>query len=157
MSADAEIGPPTVRLRRDLLEIGVFHLQRHGPAADPVRLAIAPDLGNEWYKLRPRGVELEDIGGEGVLGADRLARAVGLDGPLVDRPRDPIIPGAGFPEMLLEEGERLCLEVGPLSMPRRCILAAVAGPTPRNFLTGSASTKAGPWCGVITNWPFGLF
>lgn len=25
------------------------------------------------------------------------------------------------------------------------------------FLIGKASTKAGPWRGVMTNWPFGLF
>ena len=36
-------------------------------------------------------------------------------------------------------------------MPRRLILAAVAGPMPWNLATGKLSTKAGPISGVITN------
>ena len=41
-------------------------------------------------------------------------------------------------------------------MPSRSIFSAVAGPTPWNLFTGSASTKDGPLLGVMTAWPFGL-
>ena len=42
-------------------------------------------------------------------------------------------------------------------IPAACIRAAVAGPTPWNFVTGSAATNASPSPGWIANWPSGLF
>ena len=42
----------------------------------------------------------------------------------------------------LQRGERLAAQIAPVSRPSRCIFAAVTGPTPWNFATGSVSTKA---------------
>ena len=65
--------------------------------------------------------------------------------------------------MLLQERQRLLTEIGapPVTMPKRSplppkIFAAVAGPTPWNFLTGRLATKSGPAFGGITACPFGL-
>ena len=92
---------------RDLLEIGIFHFECHRASANLCPLASAPDLFDDRLERLAGGLECEDIGGKGVFRTKRLADPVGSDRPFVDAARDPVIVGAGLPEMLLKEGKRL--------------------------------------------------
>src|SRR5262249_47577363 len=87
---------------RDNLKVGELDLERDGAAANAGALAIAPYLVDDFSKRVSRGFVGEEIGGEGVLGADGFAYPVGADRPFVDAARGPVIIGAHFPEMLLQ-------------------------------------------------------
>src|SRR5689334_24849415 len=95
------------------MEIGELDFERDGAAANPGTCAISPYLADELAKRIPRRLVGEKIGGKRVLGADGFAYPIGPDGPLVDPARRPIVIGAGFPEMLLQKGLRLRLEIEP--------------------------------------------
>lgn len=86
-------------------------LQRDGLAKDFAILAVAPDLGRQRHQLFLRRAELENVGREGVFGAHRLARPVGLNGAIIDAARDTVIPSAGLAEMLLQEGQWLVAQI----------------------------------------------
>ena len=76
---------------RDLLEIGIFDFQRHGPPTRSSALATAPDLFHDRLQRVARRIEGEEVGGEGVLRADRLPDPIGANRPFVDPARDPVI------------------------------------------------------------------
>ena len=111
---------------------------------------MAPDLADQRGDFGPRRVQIEYVGREGVFGPDRFSLPIRLDGMIIDPAGDPIVPAAGFPKMLLEKVSGFAFRSAPVKIPSRSILAAVAGPTPWNFLIVSAWTKAGPVRGVIT-------
>ena len=98
----------------------------------------------------------EEIGVEGRLGADRFADAIGADRSFVDAPRKRVVVRARLAEMLLEERQRLGLQVAAVVDAEPLHLGSVTGPIPWNFPTGRLSTKAGPILGVMTNRPSGL-
>jgi hypothetical protein len=50
---------------RDLLEIGIFDFQRHGPPARPGVLAAAPDLFHDRLQRIARRLKGEEVGGKG--------------------------------------------------------------------------------------------
>src|SRR5436853_7830826 len=62
---------------------------------------------------RPSGFVGEEIGGKRVLRADGFSYPIGAHRPLVDAARSPVIIGARFPELLLQEGQSLCPEIEP--------------------------------------------
>src|SRR3954471_6337593 len=103
----------------DLAEVGVFDLQGHGPAPNPCALTPAPDLVEDGLKLRSHLVQLDQIPKECGLGPDRLALAVRLHWAVVDAARDGMEVGPGLAELLLQNGEGLCLQVssGPDAEP----------------------------------------
>src|SRR5215472_13901082 len=98
---------------RDDLKVGELHLERDGTAASAGALAIAPYLVDDLSKRVPCGFIREEIGGECVLGADGFAYPIGADGTFVDAARGPVIIGAHFPEMLLQELQSVALEIEP--------------------------------------------
>src|SRR5271167_3718376 len=61
---------------RDLLEIGVFDFQRHGPPMRSSALAAAPDLVQDRLQRIPRRIKGEQVGGKGVFRADRLPNLI---------------------------------------------------------------------------------
>jgi hypothetical protein len=83
--------------------------------ADTGALAVAPHLGDDLSKRIARRVVGEEIGGKRILGADGLSYPIGADRPLIDAARSPVIVGAGFPELLLQEGQGLRPEVEPVA------------------------------------------
>src|SRR5262249_3561818 len=98
---------------RDDPEVGELDLERHGAAANAGALAVVPYLVDDLAKRIARGFVDEEIGGECVLGADGFAYPIGADGPFVDAARRPVIIGAHFSEMLLQELQGLALEIEP--------------------------------------------
>jgi hypothetical protein len=76
---------------RDLLEIGIFDFQRHGPSKQSGALAAAPDLVHDRLQRVARRIKGEEVGGKGVLRADRLPDPIGANRPFVDPTRDPVI------------------------------------------------------------------
>src|SRR5215472_8632720 len=98
---------------RDDPKIGELDLERDGAAANAGALAVVPHFVDDLSKRVPRGFVGEEIGGECVLGADGFAYPIGADGPFVDAARGPVIIGAHFPEMLLQELQGLALEIEP--------------------------------------------
>src|SRR6516162_5649498 len=96
---------------RDDPKVGELDLERHGATANAGALAVVPYLVDDLSKCVPRGFVDEEIGGERVLGADGFAYPIGVDGPFVDAARGPVIVGAHFPEMLLQELQGLALEI----------------------------------------------
>src|SRR5215472_1025864 len=88
---------------RDDLKVGELDLERDGAAANTRTRAIAPHLVDALSQRIPRGFVGEEIGGKRVFCPDGFAYPVGADGPLVDAARSPVIVGARFPEMLLQE------------------------------------------------------
>src|SRR6516162_3913196 len=98
---------------RDDLKVGELDLERDGAAASAGALAVVPYLVDNLSKRVPRGFVGEEICGERVLRADGFAYPVGADGPFVDAARSPVIVGAHFPEMLLQELQSLALEIEP--------------------------------------------
>src|SRR6516165_2069697 len=117
----AELFEFASRLDRDLtsaaacddLKVGELDLERDSAAANVGALAVVPYLVDDLAKCVPRGFVGEEIGGECVLGADGFAYPIGVDGPFVDAARGPVIVGARFPEMLLQELQGLALEIEP--------------------------------------------
>ena len=102
-------------------------------------------------------VEREEVGAERRLGADGLADAIGADRAFVDAPREGVVVGARLAEVLLEERQRLGLQVAAVADPEPLHLRrASRGRSRGTCPTGRPSTKAGPILGVMTNRPSGL-
>ena len=95
----------------NLVKVRKFDFQRHGAAARSDALAMAPDFIDDGQERVPRGLEGEEISGKRVLGADRLADAVGEDRTVVDAARDPIVKSPRLTKVLLKERHRLRSQV----------------------------------------------
>ena len=98
---------------RDLLEVGVLYFQRHGPPPRARPLAMLPHLLGQRAQLITHGSQGGQVLEKGVLGADRLADAVGPDRALVHATRDPVVVGATPAELLLQERHALRPQVEP--------------------------------------------
>ena len=98
---------------RDLLEVSELDLEGDCAAANTRALAIPPNVVDDFLKRITRGFVGEKIGGKRVLCADGFSYPIGADGPLIDTARNPVIVGARFPEMLLQEGLGLRPQVEP--------------------------------------------
>ena len=72
---------------------------------------MPPDLVDQRLQFDDHGVEVGEVGGERVFGADRFADPVGADLTVVDAPRDPIVIASGLAEIGLHEFERLVTHV----------------------------------------------
>ena len=91
------------RLRSgDLAEVVVFEFQHDGLAPELVTLNAVPHLLAHGRQLHTQPHAVVGILGEGRLGADRLAHAVGLDLPLVDAARIAVVGVTGLAEALHE-------------------------------------------------------
>jgi hypothetical protein len=127
---------------------GRSHEQR-GQAGVPLRPPLVGD--------RRRPISADGEGGKGrrgrlVRGSARrnealpvaAAVAVGADWSFIDaRAKN----GPDLPKWRCRKGSGCALRSCPVSIPSRCIFAAVAGPTPWNFSTASDSTKEWPILG----------
>ena len=87
----------------DLLEIGVFDLDRNRTSGQRLGFAASPDLGRQCVDLSPCGLHVENILGEGVLRADRLSLAMRFHRAMVDPARNVVVPAARLPEMRAQE------------------------------------------------------
>lgn len=143
-------GGPTAR---HLGEIRVFDLHGYGLAADPLRLAIAPNLLGKRLQLSRCAFQTIDILDECVFRADGFADAIRPDLAFVDATGDAIEIRAGLPKCSCRKASDFDFRWSPVSIPYSRMRSAVAGPTPWNFLTGRVSTKPGPFFGVMTAWP----
>src|SRR5262249_26291660 len=94
-------------------EVRELDLERDGAAANAGALAVAPHLVDDLSKRVPRDFVGEEIGRGGVLGPRGFAYSIGTVGPFVGTARGPVIIGAHFPEMLLQEIQGLALEIEP--------------------------------------------
>ena len=83
--------------------VAVFHLHDHALGAAAAALEGAPDLFGQGFEVWGELVGAAVVGGEGGLGGDRLADAVGLDGLLVDATGDVLEVGAALAEGAQEQ------------------------------------------------------
>lgn len=118
--------------------------------------AVSPDLVDERLEFGDQGVEVDEVGGKRVFGADGFADPVGADLPVVDATRDPIVIASGLPEIGLHEVERLIAHVEAGVETQGIHLGVGRWPDAVELADGRASTNAGPISGVMTYWPFGL-
>ena len=72
---------------------------------------MTPDLRDERREFCARRIEVDDINGESVFGADRLAWPVGLHGSIVDPAGNLVVSRTRLSEMLLQEDQRFRVEI----------------------------------------------
>src|SRR5690606_331345 len=94
-----------------LLEVRPFDLHRHRPAERPRLFAPGPDLVGHPIHARLDRRWIDQVAGEGGLRAAGPPLAVRIDGARILPARHAVVPGAGFAEMMLKEGQGLTLEV----------------------------------------------
>src|SRR5439155_10766747 len=85
-------------------QVSELDLECDGTTANTGALAVPPELVDDLLESVTRGFVGEEIGGKRVLSPDGFPYPIGADGPLVDAPCSPVIVGARFSEMLLQEG-----------------------------------------------------
>ena len=116
---------------RDDLEVVELHFKRHGASSVASAFAVSPDFVDQRLKFDDHGVEVGEVGGERVFGADGFADPVGANLAVVDASRDPIVIASGLAEIGLHEVERLVAHVeAGVRAQSEFILALVAGPMP---------------------------
>jgi hypothetical protein len=70
-------GRVTGSASHNLLEIGIFHFQRHRAPSNVCSLAMSPDPFDDCLERVARSFEREDISGKGVFRTNRLADPAG--------------------------------------------------------------------------------
>ena len=101
-----------LRARGADLEIGIFDLESHRSAANLLLGDPAPDGLADPLQLGGERGFVGEVLEEGVLGADRLPRPVGLDLPVAEAAGEVVIIVAAGAEIVGEEGAALSAKVG---------------------------------------------
>jgi hypothetical protein len=83
-------------------------------AVQNTQAAVPHHLGDDLSKRTMRGFVGEEIDGKRVLGADGFSYPVGMDRPLVDAARSPVMVGAAFPKCCCTKNKVCALRSSPV-------------------------------------------